>query len=245
MEILKQSSGVTRQYTFIMGTTSVNRPTLLSRLSTPLVAGLAGAVIFLILFAMLAEEMLEGDTRQFDATVRVFVHAHSSTELTAIMRFLSEIGSPLVVTLIAAASCVALWFVGHPRRAILIAVTAGGGSILMWVLKAAFHRHRPEPFFDTRLPLSYSFPSGHAMLSFCLCLSAAALFAANRKSLLVRVVIWVFWVGLSGAIGYSRIYLGVHYPSDVLAGYLAALVWALTVGSVYQRWRKAPQVPGL
>jgi undecaprenyl-diphosphatase len=201
---------------------------------------MACAVIFLSLFAKLAQEMLRGHTLQFDNAIRLFVHAHSSPDLTAIMRFLSMVGSPLVVTLLSIAACIALWIAGHPRRAILIAVTAGGGSLLMWVLKTAFHRHRPEPFFDTRLPLSYSFPSGHAMLSFCLCLSAAALFSANRKSRLIQVVIWIFWVGLSGAIGYSRIYLGVHYPSDVLAGYLAALVWSLAVGSAYQKWRKAP-----
>jgi undecaprenyl-diphosphatase len=225
-----------------MGSTESTKPTLLSRLGTPLVAGLACAVVFLVLFAMLAEEMLEGDTRQFDNTVRLFVHAHSSTGLTVIMRFFSVIGSPLVVTLAALAACIALWIAGHPRRAVLIAVTAGGGTLLMWVLKDGFHRHRPEPFFDTRLPASYSFPSGHAMLSFCLCLSAAALFSANRKSRVVRAAIWIFWVGLSGAIGYSRIYLGVHYPSDVLAGYLAALVWSLAIGSAYQKWRKAPRL---
>jgi undecaprenyl-diphosphatase len=207
------------------------------------VAGFGGAVIFLFLFGFLAEKMLKGNTRHFDDTVRLFAHAHSFTELTAIMRFLSVVGSPLVVTLTAVAACTVLWFAGHPRRSILIAVTAGGGSLLMWVLKIGFHRHRPEPFFDTRLPVSYSFPSGHAMLSFCLCLSAAALFSANRKSLLVRIAIWVFWVSLSGAIGYSRIYLGVHYPSDVLAGYLGALVWSLAVGSAYQKWRKSPDLP--
>lgn len=221
----------------------MTKPTLLSRLGTPLVAGLAGAVVFLVLFAVLAEKMLEGDTRHFDEAVRLSVHAHSSTELTAVMQFFSAIGSPLLVSLAAAASCITLWIVGHPRRAILIAVTAGGGSLLMWVLKTSFHRPRPTPFFDTRLPASYSFPSGHAMLSFCLCLSAAALFSANQNSRLVRILIWIFWVGLSAAIGYSRIYLGVHYPSDVLAGYLAALVWSLAIGSVYQKWRKAPSLP--
>ena len=221
----------------------MNRPTVLSRLGTPLVAGLGGAVIFLALFAYLAEEMNEGDTRHFDDTVRMFVHAHSYPDLTAVMRFFSMVGSPTVVTLIAIGACIALWFAGHPRRAILIAVTAGGGSLLMWVLKIGFHRQRPVPFFDTRLPTSYSFPSGHAMLSFCLCLSAAALFSAGRKNLLVRITIWVFWVSLSLAIGYSRIYLGVHYPSDVLAGYLGALVWSLAVGSAYQKWRRAPALP--
>lgn len=230
-------------HTFIMATTGVNRPTVLTRLGTPLVAGLCCAVVFLVLFGVLAEKMDEGDTRHFDDTVRMLVHAHSSTDLTTIMRFFSFVGSPLVVTLTATSACLALWFVGHPRRATLIAVTAGGGSLLMWVLKMGFHRPRPEPFFDTRLPAGYSFPSGHAMLSFCLCLSAAALFSASRKNIWVRFTIWAFWVSLSGAIGYSRVYLGVHYPSDVLAGYLAALVWSLAVGSAYQEWRKAPKLP--
>jgi undecaprenyl-diphosphatase len=204
------------------------------------VIGWACSALFLVLFAFLADEMLEGHTRRFDDSVRLFVHAHSSTELTAVMRFLSVIGSPLFVSLSASAACIALWLVGHPRRAILIAVTAVGGSLLMWISKIAFHRHRPEPFFDSRLPSSYSFPSGHAMLSFCLCLSAPVLFSASRKSRLVRITIWTFWVSLSGAIGYSRIYLGVHYPSDVVAGYLGALVWSLAVGSVYQKWRRVP-----
>jgi len=226
-----------------MGATNFSRPSLLSRLGTPLVAGLAGTVLFLVLFGLLADEMREGDTRHFDNAVRQFVHAHSSTELTSVMRLLSVVGSPMVVTLTALAACIALWFAGHPRRAILIAVTAGGGSFLMWILKIGFHRPRPQPYFDTRLPTSYSFPSGHAMLSFCLCLSAAALFSAGRKNIWIRAAIWVFWVGLSMAIGYSRIYLGVHYPSDVLAGYLGALVWSLTVGSAYQKWRKAPNLP--
>jgi undecaprenyl-diphosphatase len=204
---------------------------------------LVGSAIFLVLFGLLADEMREGDTRQFDDTVRLFAHAHSSTELTSVMRFLSVIGSPLVVTLTALVACIVLWLVGHPRRAILIAVTAGGGSLLMWALKIGFHRHRPDPYFDTRLPSSYSFPSGHAMLSFCLCLSAAALFSAGRKNIWIRISIWAFWVGLSVAIGYSRIYLGVHYPSDVVAGYLGALVWSLAVGSAYQKWRKKPNLP--
>jgi undecaprenyl-diphosphatase len=223
-----------------MALNRVIRPAVIERLSTPLFIGLSGAVIFLVLFAALAEEMLEGHTRKFDDAVRLVVHAHSHTDLTAVMRFLSIVGSPTVVTIIAIASCIALWLVGHPRRAILIAVTVVGGSLLMWVLKLAFHRHRPDPFFNSKVPLSYRFPSGHAMLSFCLCLTAAALFSSRRKNLVVRITIWTFWVGLSGAIGYSRIYLGVHYPSDVLAGYLAALVWSLAIGGVYQKWRKLP-----
>jgi undecaprenyl-diphosphatase len=211
---------------------------LIERLTLPLLLGLVSAVVSLVLFGALAEEMLEGDTRQFDTTVRLFVHAHSSPPLTAIMEFFTLLGSPLSVSIIAAGSCLALWLKGHTLRSILIAITTIGGSLLMWILKLAFHRHRPEPFFDTRLPASYSFPSGHALMSFCLCGAAAALFAASQKKRWVRIAIWTTASVVAGAIGYSRIYLGVHYPSDVLAGYLGAIVWVSGVGIAYQKWRK-------
>jgi undecaprenyl-diphosphatase len=107
----------------------------------------------------------------------------------------------------------------------------------MWVLKMGFHRQRPQPFFDTHLPASYSFPSGHALLSFCLCGAAAALFSRDQKKPWIRIAIWSIAVVLVVAIGYSRIYLGVHYPSDVLAGYLGALVWVLGVGIAYRKAR--------
>jgi undecaprenyl-diphosphatase len=208
---------------------------MLSRLATPLLLSLACAVVSVALFAWLAEEMLEGDTSQFDAAVRQFVHAHSSARVTAAMGFFSLLGSPLFVSLAAASGCIALWVTGRRSKALFLAVTAVGGSLLMWVLKTSFHRQRPEPFFDTHLPASYSFPSGHALLSFCLCCAGAGLAAAGQKKRWVRATIWTIAAVLVMAIGYSRVYLGVHYPSDVLAGYLGALVWVLGVGIAYRK----------
>jgi undecaprenyl-diphosphatase len=208
---------------------------LLSRLATPLLVSLACAVISLVLFAGLADEMLEGDTRQFDAVVRQFVHAHSANWLTAAMQFFSLLGSALIVSIAAASGSIALWVAGRRREALLVAITAIGGGLLMGVLKISFHRERPEPFFDTRLPASYSFPSGHALLSFCLCGAGAAVLSADQKKRWARIAIWALAAVLVVAIGYSRIYLGVHYPSDVVAGYLAALVWVLGVGIAYRK----------
>jgi undecaprenyl-diphosphatase len=215
---------------------TVSRP-LLSRLAEPLLLGLVCAVVSLVLFAGLAEEMLEGDTRLFDAAVREFIHSHSSAGLTTAMQFVTLLGSSLFVAIAATSGCVALWFAGRRRKALLLAITVTGGSLLMWVLKVSFHRQRPQPFFDTHLPASYSFPSGHALLSFCLYGAGAALFAADQKKRWVRVAIWTFAVVLVVGIGYSRIYLGVHYPSDVLAGYLSALVWVLGVGIAHRKVR--------
>ncbi|MEO8657057.1 MAG: phosphatase PAP2 family protein [Bryobacteraceae bacterium] len=209
----------------------------LSRLVTPLAVSMVCAVVSLILFAGIAEEVMKGETLRFDTAVRNFVHAHSSVWLTAILRFATIIGSSLIVFLVTTSGCVALWVTGRRRRALLLAITMIGGSLLMWVLKLGFHRQRPEPFFDTQLPASYSFPSGHAMLSFCLCAAGAALLSADQKRRWVRVAIWSAALVLVAAIGYSRIYLGVHYPSDVIAGYLGALVWVLGVGVAYRKSR--------
>jgi undecaprenyl-diphosphatase len=201
-----------------------------SRLATPLLVSLACAVVSLLLFAWLAGEMLEGDTRQFDAVVREFVHSHSSAGLTAVMRFITLLGSSLIVSIATISGCVALWVTGRRRQGLF-------GSLLMWVLKLSFQRQRPQPFFDTELPASYSFPSGHALLSFCLWGAGAALFSADQNKRWVRIAIWTVAVILLVAIGYSRIYLGVHYPSDVVAGYLSALVWVLGVGIASRKSR--------
>ena len=209
----------------------------LKRIATPLLFSLVLAALSLVLFAALADEMLEGDTRQFDSAVRLFVHAHSSAGLTACMRFVTLFGSPLFVSIAALAACVALWLTGRRRKALLIVMTLLGGSLLMWVLKISFQRPRPEPFFDTRVPQSYSFPSGHALLAFCLCGAGAALFAADQERRWVRALIWTVAAVLVLAVGFSRIYLGVHYPSDVVAGYLGALAWVLGVGIAYRKWR--------
>ena len=214
----------------------MNRP-LLSGLATPLLVSLACAVVSLLLFAGLAEEMLEGDTLHFDTAVRQFVHSRSSARLTAAMQFFTLLGSSLFVSIAATSGCVALWVTRRRRKALFLAITILGGSLLMWVLKMSFHRQRPQPFFDTHLPASYSFPSGHALLSFCLCGAAAALFSGDQKKPWIRIAIWSIAVVLAVAIGYSRIYLGVHYPSDVLAGYLGALVWVLGVGIAYRKAR--------
>ncbi len=91
-------------------------------------------------------------------------------------------------------------------------------------LKYAYHRARPVPFFGG-VPHTYSFPSGHSLVSFCVYGVLAGLLSHRVRSTTHRLLVWLVAAVLVLAIGLSRIYLGVHYPSDVLAGYLAAAVW--------------------
>ena len=212
------------------------------KLRAVLFLGFAAAVGSLFLFAWLADEVLEGDTIQFDKAIRANVHQYASPWLTFLMRIITMLGSPRF--LIASGICVTIAFLiaGWRRAVILFAITFLGGVSLTETLKLSFRRVRPVPFFDTLLPMSYSFPSGHALWAFCFYGVIAALISARIQSRILRVTIWALTTLLVLLIGLSRIYLGVHYPSDVIAGYAAALIWVLAVALgdhlFQQRWTR-------
>jgi undecaprenyl-diphosphatase len=209
----------------------------------PVVLGFGMAAAFLLSFAALSLEMMEGETLPFDTWVRGALHGHASPPVTAFMIFVTTAGSVVGTTVAALLTCLGLWRAGHWRRAILLAVCVGGAILLMGILKVVFQRVRPEPFFDTPLPLGYSFPSGHTLVSSCFYSVAAAFATAHERRLLVRVLIWAAAASVILLIGVSRIYLGVHYPSDVVAGYLVAGVWVSAIAFAYRRWssRLPPQ----
>jgi undecaprenyl-diphosphatase len=115
------------------------------------------------------------------------------------------------------------------RAFVLFAITMLGELVLDNVLKAIFQRVRPEAFFDYPLPDSYSFPSGHSFASFCFYGILAWLITARLDNNLLKILIWTAAAILVLLIGTSRVYLGVHHPSDVIAGYLTALIWVMTI----------------
>jgi undecaprenyl-diphosphatase len=208
-------------------------------LSKALIIGFLLAVGVVLLFAWLAEEVLEGDTLRFDELVRNLVHAHASQALTSAMRFISTVGSPGVMTLFSIVSFLIFWREGWRRAAIVLAITFAGGGLLDELLKVSFRRARPAAYFDYPLPHSFSFPSGHAMFAFCFFGTLASLVTARLKGRAVKIIVWAGAGGLIALIGFSRIYLGVHYPTDVIGGYTAALIWvgAVTIGDRWHRSR--------
>ena len=193
-----------------------------------LLGALLIAAAALVVFGWLAEEVVEGDTKQFDAAIRAAVHNHATPLLTTIMQTFSFLGSVAWVT------CVCLFVVGlcfyfHRRRmAAFLAIAMIGATTLDSVLKLAFHRMRPIAFYGTS-PSSFSFPSGHALGSFCFYGILAAVLADRMRGFKSKVLVWFSASFLVAMIGLSRIYLGVHYPSDVIAGYLAGAVWVTAV----------------
>jgi undecaprenyl-diphosphatase len=208
---------------------STNEKRRFEFLSLSLLLGLTAAIATLIFFGWLADEVLEGETIHFDAVTRAAVHQLASPMLTTIMRSVSFAGSTLVLTIgtILVVVRFALWKWG--REAKLFAITMIGAGLLNVTLKLAFKRARPVPFFNLTAPETYSFPSGHALTSACFFGALAAILTARIKSRRVRAIIWVACTFMFVLIGFSRIYLGVHHTTDVIAGFAAALIWILVV----------------
>ena len=191
---------------------------------------LISAVLFLIPFSWLAHEVFEGATVRFDSSVRTWVHQFASPDVTRAMFAISWMGSQglLLLFLIAIAG----FLISEWRRAALwLFLSVVGADVLILTLKYTFHRPRPAAFFGVD-PNSYSFPSGHSLASFCFYLVLAGLLSSRVRSTGLRIAIWFLASLLVAAVGLSRIYLGVHYPSDVIGGYLAAAVWVTTLLSV-------------
>jgi|KBSMisStandDraft_5_1062788.scaffolds.fasta_scaffold277502_2 undecaprenyl-diphosphatase len=194
----------------------------------------APAITCLLLFLLVAAAMAAGTTAGFDAAVRFAIHQFASPALTTLAQFFSLIGSNEYWVPIAATAIIGFWAAGWRKQALAFAGTMAGAALLENGLKFAFHRARPEVFFGVA-PATYSFPSGHALFAACLYGALAIIISAVARHRMVRLVAWTAALLLMLCIGWSRIYLGVHYPSDVLASYLAggAWVWALHASGAF------------
>lgn len=198
-------------------------------LSAALIVGLLTAAGALMLFSWLGREILTGVTLALDDQIRMAVHGFASPRLTAIMRGLSLYGGPSGLTPIGLALSVAFLIKGWHRGAVLVVVTMAGAGLLDVLLKQSFGRVRPAAFFDYPLPTSHSFPSGHAFFAASFFGGLAVLVSGRVRSSALQTGVWILALLLILLIGLSRIYLGVHYPSDVIAGYAAAAVWIAAV----------------
>lgn len=184
------------------------------------------AVLALFLFSWIADRVVDQRTKNFDLFVRTHIHHYASPPITRLMFGITWLGGDGLVIAAILVLIAFAWL--HWRRAtIWMLVTLAGTLVLDLTLKYAFHRIRPTPYFGP-LPHTYSFPSGHALFSFCFYGVLAGLLAGRIRSLPLRIFIWTSAAFLVLAIGISRIYLGVHYASDVVGGYLTATLWVAT-----------------
>ncbi|HET6980100.1 MAG TPA: phosphatase PAP2 family protein [Pyrinomonadaceae bacterium] len=224
-----------------MPATEPNEKRLFEFLSLSLLLGLGTAIAALIFFGWLADEVLEGETRHFDEATRAAIHQLASPTLTIVMRGFSFVGSTIALSIGTIVVVVRFAMKKWGREAKLFAITMIGAALLNITLKLAFKRSRPEPFFNLSLPETYSFPSGHSLTSAVFFGALAAILTTRIQSKRARVALWIMSAFMFLTIGFSRIYLGVHHTTDVIAGFAAALIWILMVRFV----EKATVIHGL
>jgi undecaprenyl-diphosphatase len=198
-------------------------------MTVALAVGLHAAALALALFSWLGREILSGVPPAIDDRLRSALHAMASPRLTQVMIAASLYGGPSWLAPIGIVLALGFLLRGWLRGALLVGVTMAGAGLLDTMLKQTFARARPAAFFDYPLPISHSFPSGHAFFAASFFGGLAVLVSGRVQSRALRAAVWVVAAALIVLIGLSRVYLGVHYPSDVLAGYAAAIVWVAAV----------------
>ena len=176
-------------------------------------------------FLWLALQVSHDATNGFDAAVRAAVHSRAFPKLTTAMRTVTLLGSEWCLVPVGALLVWQLVINGRRRAAVQLAVASLGAESLNQALKVTYHRIRPEAFFDYARPNNYSFPSGHAIVSACFYGMLAIILAEGMRRRGARIATRVAAAFLVFLIGLSRVYLGVHHPTDVLAGYTLGIVW--------------------
>ncbi len=199
-------------------------------IGTALAAGLLGAALALTLFIWLGYQVRTGEPTGFDLTVRAAVRSWESAGVSRVMWGASVFGAPVRLLPLGLLAAAAFALRGWRRGAWLVVVTITGAIVLDVGLKTLFARARPEAFFDYYpAPTSYSFPSGHALVATCFFGGIAVLLSHRLQTRLAQVLVWVVALVLIVLIGGSRVYLGVHYPTDVLGGFAVGTVWVASV----------------
>jgi undecaprenyl-diphosphatase len=198
---------------------------------------LLGAVALLamvLIFVRLAAEVREGDTRQFDEWVLSSLRqASDPTQLkgprwvTWGAQDITALGSPTVLGLTVLAVTGYLFLHGLYRNGLFVFTASVGGWVLNWTLKEIFARARPDVVPHLREVVSSSFPSGHALTSAAVYLTLGALLMRIAEGRLARYYCIAIAMFVTFLVGASRVFLGVHYPTDVLAGWLIGMSWAL------------------
>ena len=188
------------------------------------------------LFGLIAlmDDVVEGSTRAFDtAILKVFRSSTNLAEpigplwLPDMVRDLTSLGSTAVLTLITVGAIGYLLIDRKSGAALFVLVAIGGGTMVSSILKIGVQRTRPDLVPALVHETSPSFPSGHAMLSTVTYLTIGVILARVQPSRRMKIYILTVAAVVALIVGVSRVYLGVHWPTDVLAGWCAGTAWAL------------------
>jgi membrane-associated phospholipid phosphatase len=209
--------------------------------ATPFLIGLAVAVVCVTGYIELAEDLtLSPAIAAFDVQLNVIIQSWRLPALTALFSAATWSGGTLAVTaLVLVAVAVLVWRCDH-REALVVALVVASGTALGAIAKRVTERPRPPATLALmELPTSYSFPSGHTLAALLLWTVIAFAVLRVARSTWARALAVLGGLVLAVLVGTSRVYLGVHWPSDVLASWLLGVAWlGLTLGG-FLTWERA------
>jgi len=198
---------------------------------------LVTSIIFLAIlltFTKLASEVLEGETLKYDRAILLSLRTSGDLSvpkgprwLTSAALDITALGSATVLGLAVVSVAGFLVLQGLWRRALVVIGASLGGWFLNGALKQLYHRPRPDVVPHLREAMSLSFPSGHALQSAAVYLTLGVLMMRLADRRITKVYCMAVAATGTVLVGLSRVYIGVHYPTDVLAGWLIGLSWAL------------------
>lgn len=200
---------------------------------TLLLGGIA-LLLLLLVFSKLASEVLEGETQKFDRQILTALRDPANLSRPIGPRWLlsgaldiTALGSATVLGLTVLAVSGFFVLQGMWRRGLFVFVATLGGWFINGALKQMFQRPRPDVVPHLRETMTLSFPSGHALISAVVYLTLGALLMRVAERRLTKIYCMAVAMTATFVVGASRVYLGVHYPTDVIAGWLIGLSWAL------------------
>ena len=196
------------------------------------------------LFVEIAEDVLEGDMHATDEQLLLLLRTAGDTNdplgpswVEELARDVTALGSAGILALVTVAAAGFLVLQRKRHLALYLVAAVAGGTIASLVLKWGFDRPRPDLVAHGQVVYTSSFPSGHSMLSAIAFLTLGALLASGQTNLGLRGYLMGLAVFLTLIVGVSRVYLGVHWPTDVLAGWAAGAAWALSCWALARRLR--------
>jgi undecaprenyl-diphosphatase len=206
---------------------------LLDRVELRTLLALGAITGCLWLFLAIADEVSEGSTHALDERLLLALRSAADPAdplgppwLEELMRDVTAFGAFGILAAITAAVAGFLWLAGERRSMWLVLASVGGGQALSSLAKRGFDRPRPDLVPHGMVTYTTSFPSSHSMMAAVTYLTLAAMIARVQPTRALRAYVLALAIGLVLAIGVSRVYLGVHWPTDVLAGWTAGAAWA-------------------
>lgn len=216
-------------------------PTVLEKAKTDVtpLAVLFCAAFFGLGFVFVAYAVFGGSTAGFDRDVLLALRASDNVAdpigprwVEEAARDLTALGSNSVLGIAVLAAVLYLFLAGRSNAALLLMAAIAGGVFLVAALKIGFARPRPDIVPPLARTFTTSFPSSHAAVSAAVYLTLGALFARIAAARVVKMYVVALAVGLTLIVGASRVYLGLHYPTDVLAGWCIGAAWAMLCWAV-------------